>query len=76
MATNKVKKLVCETTALSRRHGVGAVGYATIDHDSRLPDSEFFEQGRKFRVRFRLADYFDSVSVSLCRSKGERHLRQ
>lgn len=55
MTSKRVKKLVTRQQAsLNRCHGVGAVGYAIVEMDQRIPSNEFFEDGRKFRVRFRL----------------------
>lgn len=52
-ATNKIKKLVGNAPALCRCHAVGAVGYAVVKPDDSVPPTDFFEPGRKFRIRFR-----------------------
>jgi len=52
LAMSQVKKLAT-STHVKRHHAVGAVGYAVVQPDHRVPDNDFFEPNRKFRVRFR-----------------------
>src|SRR6218665_189742 len=52
---SKAKKMVANSSRniLRRCHGVGAVGYAVVMADERIPPNDFFIQGRRFRLRFR-----------------------
>jgi len=54
---------------VKRRHGVGAVGYAVVQPDQRIPRNDFFEPQRKFRVRFRF------VSLIKARFPSKRNAR-
>ena len=56
LAMNRVKRLTA-SSHVKRRHGVGAVGYAVVQPDQRVPDCDFFEPQRMFRVRFRFASF-------------------
>ncbi|ELU07246.1 hypothetical protein CAPTEDRAFT_169085 [Capitella teleta] len=52
--SNKAKKSVAHTNSAIRRcNAVGAVGYAVVLKETRLPDNEFFTPGRRFRIRLR-----------------------
>jgi len=51
-ALSHVKKLT-SSSLVKRCHGVGAVGYAVVQPDERLPHNDFFLPQRQFRVRFR-----------------------
>jgi len=56
LALSRARKLSSSRTPLVRRHhGVGAVGYAVVLPDRRVPANDFFTHQRTFRVRFRFA---------------------
>jgi len=65
LAMNRVKKMI-SSSHVKRRHGVGAVGYAVVQPDQRVPDSDFFEPQRMFRVRFRFVSVFSSSCIACC----------
>jgi len=46
-------KAMLTAPQLRRPHAVGAVGYALVQPDDRIPTTDFFRPQRKFRVRFR-----------------------
>lgn len=68
VALTRVKKMT-SSSYVKRRHGVGAVGYAVVQPDQRIPDNDFFEPQRTFRVRFR------SVNFSIMRYVSKLCLR-
>jgi len=61
VSMSRVKKMTSSSSLVKRRHGVGAVGYAVVQPDQRIPDNQFFEPQRKFRIRFRFVSFTDAV---------------
>jgi len=53
----RLKNMTSSSHQLKRCHGVGAVGYAVVQPDERIPHNDFFLPQRKFRVRFRSEAY-------------------
>ena len=52
VALTRVRRM-SGSSHVKRHHGVGAVGYAVVQPDQRIPRNDFFQPQRKFRVRFR-----------------------
>jgi len=54
MQVSKAKKTVASSSSFIRRcNSVGAVGYAVVVRDSRVPDNDFFRPDIRFRIRLR-----------------------
>ena len=54
LCVNRIKKAVLSRVPfLQHNNGVSALGYACVLEDPRLPDTDFFTAGRRFRVRLR-----------------------
>ena len=62
LAMSRLKNLSSQSQ-LTRCHGVGAVGYAVVQPDDRVPQNHFFQPQQKFRVRFRFVRRTDAVIV-------------
>jgi len=53
LAMTRLRNLTATSPQLRRPHSVGAVGYAQVEPDERVPTTDFFRPQRKFRVRLR-----------------------
>ena len=62
LAMTRVKKMT-SSSHVKRRHGVGALGYAVVQPDQRVPDNDFFEPQRIFRVRFRFVSFTNTACL-------------
>ena len=56
------KAVTSDNECIRHYNAVGAVGYAKVLHDARIPTNDFFVPGKRFRVRLRWEYHTDFTS--------------